>query len=457
MRLDMWSSASLINWTTRAATVCCLLLLGACSHPIEIVGEGDIWSLAGRTCTLENHQEAASTCTENYAVYAYQETYYATPRNGWRFDHWVNYCDTTTANQCTFNVSASDVRKFWFKAVPPLRAVFVPEEAPQTLSQAAADAGIDVGVAIEHNATPDRVSLVQQEFTSITPENAMKWHSLAPAPGVHDFSAADTTVAVADAANLRIRGHTLIWHRLNGQPSWLAGELAASSDPAETLRNLMEEHITAVVGRYAGRISQWDVVNEPLALVGGGFDPNNIFFETLGEEYLDIAFHSAHLADPSASLFLNETFTEFVPAKFDALVALASSLLARGVPLHGIGLQAHFFLQAPDGVLLQQQLARITALGLSVELTELDIPLQLFANQSDPLQAQAIAYGKVFAACLAVPGCTGITVWGVDDADTWLDNFVLTAPNAPNRPLLFDGALNPKPAYYLVRGLLEGH
>ena len=199
------------------------------------------------------------------------------------------------------------------------------------------------------------------------------------------------------------------------------------------------------------------MVNEPLALASGGFDTDNIFYQTLGEEYIDIAFHSAYLADPSALLFLNETFTEFVPAKFDALVALASSLLDRKVPIHGVGLQAHFFLQPPDGILLQNQIARLTALGLRVELTEVDIPLPLFASQDDPLRAQGIAYGRVFAACLAVPGCSGITVWGVDDGDTWLDSFALTSSNAPNRPLLFNEDLEPKPAYYVVRGLLDGY
>ena len=457
MRWVRCSSDFLANLTGRAITTCCVILLGACSHPLEIVGEGDIWSQAGRTCTAEDYRQASSACSENYTARDYQETYYATPRDGWRFDHWVNYCAMTASNQCSFNVPASDVRKFWGRTAPPLRAVFVEEDAAPTLSQAARKAGIQVGVAIGHDMTPDRIALVQQEFTSLTPENAMKWHSLSPAAGVYDFSAADATVAVADAAGLRIRGHTLIWHRLNGPPSWLAEVVATAPEPAATLRNLIEEHVATTVGRYAGRITQWDVVNEPLELAGTGFDADNIFYRTLGEEYLDIAFHSAHLADPSAQLFLNETFTEYLPAKFDALLALASDLLARGVPIHGVGLQAHLGLQPPDGVLLQQQIARLTALGLQVELTELDIPLGLFADQSDSLRAQGIAYGRVFAACMAVPGCSGITVWGLDDSNTWLDRFIMTAANAPNRPLLFDEGLNPKPAYYLVRGLLEGH
>jgi len=448
---------NLVNSVAKAAVTGGLLLLYACSHPIEIEGEGDVWSLAGKTCTLENYQADATQCSKNYIVGDYRDSYYATPRAGWRFDHWINYCTKSQTNECRFVIPASLVEKFYGATVPPLHAVFVREDTPPTLSQAARHAGIDVGVAIEHNMSPDRVALVQREFSSVTPENAMKWGPLAPAPGVHDFSAADATVAVAESAGLRIRGHTLIWHRLNGPPGWLPGELAAAADPAATLRTMMQEHIAVTVGRYAGRISQWDVVNEPLALASGDFDTDNIFYRTLGEEYIDIAFHSAHIADPSALLFLNETFTEFVPAKFDALVALASSLRARNVPIHGVGLQAHFFLQPPDGILLQNQIARLTALGLRVELTEVDIPLPLFASQGDPLQAQGIAYGKVFAACLAVPGCSGITVWGVDDSSTWLDSFVLTSGRAPNRPLLFREDLEPKPAYYLVKGLLNGY
>jgi endo-1,4-beta-xylanase len=84
-------------------------------------------------------------------------------------------------------------------------------------------------------------------------------------------------------------------------------------------------------------------------------------------------------------------------------------------------------------------------LGLKAEITELDIPLPLFNGTPDPLAAQAQAYADVFNACLAVALCTGITVWGIDDAHTWLDSFL--AITAPNRPLLFDEMLRAKPAY----------
>lgn len=317
------------------------------------------------------------------------------------------------------------------------------------LTDAARQAELAVGVAfdVNVNVSIERKTLASREFTSLTPENSMKWGSLAPTSDSFDFRNADQLVDFAIANGQRLRGHTLFWHRLNGLPPWLAEELNKASDPAARLQELMVNHTATVVGHYAGQLAQWDVINEPLALVGGGFDPDNTFHQLLGEEYLDFALLQAHGADPSAELFINETFIEFQPEKFDALIALAQRLLDRGAPLHGLGIQGHFFFRAPDKAILLDQLQRIAALGIKVEITELDIPLALFSGTPDPLAAQALAYADVFNACLAVSLCSGITLWGTDDAHTWLDGFSFTAATVPNRPLLFDEELQAKPAY----------
>jgi len=102
-----------------------LLLLQACSHPIEIVGEGDVTSAPGnRNCSLEDFNSSAEVCSKNYVIGAYNETYTAAPRVGWQFDHWGNYCTTATNNECSFNISAATVQQFWGQTVPPLQAVF---------------------------------------------------------------------------------------------------------------------------------------------------------------------------------------------------------------------------------------------------------------------------------------------------------------------------------------------
>jgi hypothetical protein len=100
------------------------LFIQACSHPIEIVGKGDVWSTGGRTCTLEGYQAGLDNCSKNYVIGAYQETYYAEPRAGWLFDRWVNYCVNAPGNACGFDISAATVQRFWGQTVPPLQAVF---------------------------------------------------------------------------------------------------------------------------------------------------------------------------------------------------------------------------------------------------------------------------------------------------------------------------------------------
>ncbi|MEE3327034.1 MAG: endo-1,4-beta-xylanase [Myxococcota bacterium] len=322
--------------------------------------------------------------------------------------------------------------------------------APGSLAAAAVAAGVHVGAAIDSNLNAARREIAAREFTSATVENSLKWQPLSPSPGVYDFTQADQAVDWAEQNNLRVRGHTFIWNSLNGKPGWLDAAVNSAPDPAAYLTQLMQTHIQTVMQRYEGRIEQWDVVNEPLATLGVDHDPDSLFYQTLGEQYLDIAFHAARAADPQADLFLNETLAEVIPGKFDGLMLVVQGMQARGVPIDGVGLQGHFFLGAPDPVLLRGQLEEVAALGLLVELTEVDIPISHFASEPDPLAAQAQAYSDVFAACLQVSACTGVTTWGIDDADSWLDNFYFTQANAPNQALLFDQLGEPKPAYDAV-------
>jgi hypothetical protein len=109
-----------------------LPLIYACSHPIEIVGEGDVWSTGGKTCTLEDYQGGLDNCSKNCVTGAYQETYYAEPRENWVFVHWGNYCTDAIDNSCSFDIPAAVVDQYWFQTIPPLVAKFAPicEAAP---------------------------------------------------------------------------------------------------------------------------------------------------------------------------------------------------------------------------------------------------------------------------------------------------------------------------------------
>ena len=339
-----------------------------------------------------------------------------------------------------------------------------------SLAEVARESGVATGAALPSAMRVRQRADLLANFSALTTENAFKWGEMSPARHSTSFATTDRMVAFATRHHLRLRAHNLFWHRYQ-VPDWVLGAVERSASPRATLRSLMHRRIRAVVRRYAGRVAIWDVVNEPLAVFGAGYDTEdsavtrrNVFFTTLGERYIDDAFRWTHRADPRGRLFLNEVVWN--PAlgdpKADALLALVRRLKRRGVPIHGVGIQAHgVFGVAPpwfpaSEASLVRYLRALSRLGVKVEITELDVALPLLGGARDPLAAQAAVYHRVAAACGRVRACTGLTVWGLRDPDSWLDTDPIARAGAPNRPLLLDAAGLRKPAYRAVaRGLLE--
>jgi endo-1,4-beta-xylanase len=180
--------------------------------------------------------------------------------------------------------------------------------------------------------------LLAAEFNSLTPENQLKWEFVRPSEGEYDFEAADAIVAFAEEHGQRVRGHTLLWHSQN--PAWLEeGDFSP-----EALEEILRDHIGTVVGRYAGRIHEWDVANEIFLEDGSLRLQENIWLRELGPGIIARAFHWAHEADPSAQLFFNDYGVDGINAKSNAYFALIQTLLAKGVPVHGFGTQSHLSL-----------------------------------------------------------------------------------------------------------------
>lgn len=258
------------------------------------------------------------------------------------------------------------------------------------------------------------------EFSSLTPENQLKWEYVHPAQDTYDFDAADELVDFAEEHDMAVRGHTLLWHSQN--PAWLEN---GDFTPDE-LRAILEDHITTVVGRYAGRIQQWDVANEIFTDGGELRTEENIWLRELGPDVIADAFRWAHAADPDALLFLNDFNAEGVNAKTDAYLELTEQLLADGVPVHGFGAQAHLSLEygSPGGG-LAENLQRFADLGLATAITELDVRIVLDGGQASEadLERQADYYRDVVEGCLAVEGCDSITVWGFTDKYSWVPSF----------------------------------
>lgn len=320
-----------------------------------------------------------------------------------------------------------------------------------TIADTARQAHVYVGAAASVTQSPAELALLATHFNAMTVENEMKWGFVEPTLGAYDFGPADALADFAAANHLRLRGHALFWGRLQ-LPAGLASEVGGAADPVGRLRDLMRGRVDSMLGRYGDRVALWDVVNEPLDVVTGDFD-QNLFFRTLGPGWVAEAFTLARAVDPAAELVLNEFSLGYPSPKLDALVQLVTDLRAAGVPVDGIGLQAHFFpfLPLPNRDVFEGSLRTLAALGVRVELTEVDVSLWHFRNDPDPLASQAAFYGDVVAACMAVPECRAVTMWGLHDGDTWLDGFAPFDQAAPNAPLLFDATLRPKPAYVAVR------
>ncbi|MFB6846882.1 non-reducing end alpha-L-arabinofuranosidase family hydrolase [Streptomyces sp. NPDC056373] len=248
--------------------------------------------------------------------------------------------------------------------------------------------------------------ILDREFNSVTPENEMKWDATEPSRGSFNFSRADQIASRAQARGQRLRGHTLVWH------SQLPGWVNAIRD-ANTLRGVMNNHITTVMNRYKGRIHSWDVVNEAFADGGSGQMRSSVFRDVLGSGFIEQAFRTARAADPAAKLCYNDYNIEnWSDAKTRGVYRMVRDFKARGVPIDCVGLQAHFGTGGPPGS-FRTTLSNFAALGVDVQITELDIA-----------QASASAYANTVRACMNVARCTGITVWGIRDSD-WVDMWVI--------------------------------
>lgn len=313
-----------------------------------------------------------------------------------------------------------------------------------------------VGAAVDMDALvadAPYAALLAREVSQVTPESAMKWGVLHPEPDVWDYAQADALVAFAEENRQSVRGHTLVWHI--ELPSYVSALTAVDMDAA------LRAHISSLVGRYAGRIAIWDVVNEAMSdtgeLRGIKASSPHPFYEKLGAAYIATAFNAARAADPTAKLAYNDYGIEGMNPKSDAVYALLASLKAQNVPIDVVGMEFHITAYQTASFALteaqiRQNIQRFAALGLEVQITELDVRLaDLVGDATTRLGYQAEIYRAITAICASEPGCTGLTTWGITDKYSWIDE-----QYGADDPLLFDDLLAKKPAFEGVREAMTG-
>jgi endo-1,4-beta-xylanase len=362
-------------------------------------------------------------------------------------------------------------RRFWIKvAAAALVATFAARGAtsaePPTLKDAYKPdflIGVALGGTLPDDYTAAELALIKTQFNAITPENCMKPGSIHPQESTWEFAQADALVKFAEANHMQVFGHNLLWHNQTGDWFFRKGDRPASRDE---LLERMKTHIETVVGRYKGKISGWDVVNEAIAEGGSDDLRRTAWLKGVGDDYIVQAFQFARTADPDALLQYNDYNIESNP-KRDRTIRLIKSLQSAGVPIAAVGIQGHWILDRIPYADIEKAIEEFQKLGVKVMITELDLDVLrrqatgADINQTerdgskgspaisdDILRRQAEQYARLFEIFHRHrDAISRVTFWGLNDGRSWLNYW---PRQRTDYPLLFDRQSRPKPAFQAV-------
>jgi GH35 family endo-1,4-beta-xylanase len=288
--------------------------------------------------------------------------------------------------KCSVNLSAIIVGASFFAA------------DGQGIKDAAAKVYMDFGAATDRPTS--FTSILKNDFNMIVCENAMKWDRTESTEGRFNFSGGDAVVAFADSSDMKVRGHTFVWHAQT--PSWV------QNLSREQMLKAIKNHIDSVARHWKGKIYEWDVVNEAVA-DGGNSLRSSFWSQKIGNDFIDSAFVYARKADSGAYLYYNDYGGEGMGAKANYIYNMVKGMKERGIPIHGVGLQCH--LSAPVSKdQISQNIKRLGDLGLRVACTEIDIQ----NGTSSPS-----SWTNLVQACVENYNATAFVVWGVSDANSW--------------------------------------
>lgn len=343
----------------------------------------------------------------------------------------------------------------------------VPPHIPQAaagpgLHARAAAKGLSFGTAVTTRqiAEPDTAAAIRAECGLLVAEYQMKWNQVEAQRNDRSFGLPDRLMEFARNNRLEMRGHTLVWHE--SDPLWLPRLDARGLEAA------MQDHIAATVGRWRGRIGTWDVVNEAVRAEDGRADwlRRTRMLDVLGPDYIPRAFHAARAADPAARLAYNDFGCEHATVaarrKRMAVLGLLRGLKAAGAPVQVLGVQAHLQAGQPFGAQEWQDfLADVAELGLTIEVTELDVndralPVDTAARDA----GTADLVRRFLEATLAQPAVRAVLTWGLSDRHSWVHAGRLPEyrrrDNARARPLPMDDAMRRKPMWHAIAIAFDG-
>ena len=326
-------------------------------------------------------------------------------------------------------------------------------QAPVSLDALARRSGRRFGFAVSPSyADKEPVKdLLRQHAGVITAENAMKWRNIENLFGVPDYAQADRVAAIAAGLNAQLRGHTLAWHQ--STPARLTWATTEGFVREQT------SHLQALVARYQGRIHTWDVLNEVIDADQPTGMRESVLSKLWGVDRYPELFELARAADPHAKLAYNDFGMEqdepWCERRRSALLRMLERWVQRGTPIDVMGLQAHLKVSRKfSATKLVSFLDELRALGLSVQITELDVDeAQLAGDVASRDAAIAALYRDFTQACLSHPAVEMIVMWNVTDDNSWINRWLpgqRRADGQPQRPTLFDEHGQAKPAFNAV-------
>ena len=269
-----------------------------------------------------------------------------------------------------------------------------------------------LGIGIHHTDIKQySTNFIPTYFTSITSASGFKFDHIHPHNDEYDFSRSDSLYTFAQRNSIKLRGHTLVWGNRN--PYWLFWDAKGNLIHRKLLDQRLKDHIMTVVGRYKKGIYAWDVVNEAVYDNDKEWLQNNGWYKIMGEDYIFNSFRYAHEADSNALLFYNDYNAEF-PDKRKRIVKLINMMKDKNIPIHGIGIQGHWTTDNLNLDDLADAIDTYSALGLTVQITELNIVDAQNPGSVDPSSLKKIAntYHKLFKVLIKhKQQVSGVTFW----------------------------------------------
>jgi GH35 family endo-1,4-beta-xylanase len=315
-----------------------------------------------------------------------------------------------------------------------------------------------MGAAVHLNGLNDETYTdnLLTHYNSITAENDMKPEALldqaasqAAGEVICNFEKMDQYCDFAVANNLKLRGHTFVWH--SQTPTWYfkegfddSGEYVDVATMDIRLEQFMNQVFGYIKEKYPDVFYAYDVCNE---VVSSYTMPNNNWKTVYGDySYVTKAFEYARKASEGTGIMLYyNDYNEYDEGKAEQIIELVADAKAAG-NIDGIGMQSHVNIEFPPMDQYRATIEKFVAAGYDVQVTELDIATAIDGNGPAPDSAMAEKQAQIYKDLFEIysdykDNISSVTLWGINDQHSW---------RGSQDPLIFDRDYKEKDSFWNI-------